>query len=342
MTARDAAPATGSSAVRTPAHVPVMLAEVMAALAPTDGKTYVDATYGDGGVTREMLNSADCTVIAMDRDPEAAARARLESAQWNRRLTVVEGRFGEMDALLPAQGSPAGTVGGVVMDLGTSSLQLGDPARGFSFSADGPLDMRMSRQGPTAADVVNSMAEDEFADMLSRLGGERYARRIAGAVVIARARAPIERTKQLADLVTRVVPKERRTAPGAVPIHPATRTFQALRIYVNDEIGELRRGLAAAEGALAPDGRLVVVSFHSAEDREVKQFLARRSGRAPKASRHAPPSANDDRPPSFRLERRRAARPSAAEVAANPRARSARLRWAIRTDAPAWGLEAAA
>ncbi len=161
-------------------------------------------------------------------------------------------------------------------------------------------------------------------------------------VVEARARAPIGRTKQLADLVARVVPKERRTSRGAVSIHPATRTFQALRIYVNDEIGELRRGLAAAEGVLSPDGRLAVVSFHSVEDREVKQFLSRRSNRAPKASRHAPPAVNESRPPSFRLECRTAAKPSAAEVAVNPRARSARLRWAIRTDAPAWGLEVAA
>jgi len=342
MTTQDATPTFNPPEVQVPAHVPVMLAEVMAALAPTDRKIYVDATYGDGGYSRGILNSAECNVVALDRDPQAAARARQEAAEWNRRLIVVEGRFGEMDSLLRAQGFPSGAIGGVAMDLGASSLQLGDPARGFSFSVDGPLDMRMSRQGPTAADVVNSMAERNFAEMLSRLGGERYARRIAGVVAEARTRAPIGRTKQLADLVARVVPKERRTSRGAVSIHPATRTFQALRIYVNDEIGELRRGLAAAEGVLSPDGRLAVVSFHSVEDREVKQFLNRRSNRAPKASRHAPPAVNGSRPPSFRLERRTVARPSAAEVEVNPRARSARLRWAIRTDAPAWGLEAAA
>lgn len=336
MNARGDAPAA-SSGDGAAAHVPVMLAEVLAALEVADGGTYVDATYGDGGFTRGILESADCTVIALDCDPEAAARARREAARWNRRLVVVEGRFGTMGALLPAHGFPAGTIGGVAMDLGISSLQLGDPVRGFSFAGDGPLDMRMRPEGTTAADVVNDIEEGELARLLRRLGGERHARRIAAAVAEARAKSPITRTRQLADLVAGVVPRERRNAPGAVAIHPATRTFQALRIHVNDEIGELRRGLAAAEDVLAPDGRLAVISFHSLEDREVKQFLTRRSDRAPRASRHAPPLPGGGRAPSFRLVRRNALRPGAAEVAANPRARSARLRWAIRTDAPAWG-----
>jgi 16S rRNA (cytosine1402-N4)-methyltransferase len=341
VTARDAAHDSDDGS-RTDAHVPVLLAEVLEALATAAGEVFADATYGDGGYTRALLGAADCRVVALDRDPDAVQRASDEAKHWDGRLTVVPGRFGDMGALLPAHGFPAGTLGGVAMDLGLSSLQLGDPARGFSFRDDGPLDMRMTPEGPSAADVVNTLPEDELAGVLSRLGGERFARRIAGAMAEARGRAPIQRTHELADLVAHTVPPERRTAPGAVNIHPATRTFQALRIYVNDELVELRRGLAAAELLLAPHGRLAVVSFHSLEDREVKRFLTTRSGREPRPSRHAPPTGGAEREPSFRVPERPPRAPSAAEVAANPRARSAKLRWGVRTEAPAWGLEAAA
>ena len=341
MTTRDAARESDGGA-RPVAHVPVLLAEVLEALSPAVGAVFADATYGDGGYARALLGAADCRVVALDRDPDAVQRATEEARLWGGRLTVVPGRFGDMGALLPAHGFPAGTLGGVAMDLGLSSLQLADSARGFSFRRDGPLDMRMTPEGLSAADVVNTLPEDELAGVLARLGGERFARRIARAVTEARGRAPIRRTRELADLVARTVPPERRTAPGAVAIHPATRTFQALRIYVNDELVELRRGLAAAELLLAPQGRLAVVSFHSLEDREVKRFLAARSGREPRASRHAPPPAGAEPEPSFRVPERSPRVPSAAEVAANPRARSAKLRWGVRTDAPAWGQEAAA
>ena len=337
--AADPGTGPGPDAVGAMAHVPVMPAEVLDALGPRDGRTYVDATYGDGGITRALLAAARCTVWALDRDPYAAARARALAEQSEGRLAVIEGRFGDLDALLAAQGVEA--VDGVTFDLGVSSLQLNDATRGFSFRADGPLDMRMTPDGPNAADVVNSLPEGELACLLRDLGGERYARRVARAVAEARARVPIERTGDLAALVARVVPRERRTKAGAVAIHPATRTFQALRIVVNDELGELRRGLEAAEAVLAARGRLAVISFHSLEDREVKRFLDARSGRSPRGSRHAPPAQGEATAPTFVLPERGARRPSATEVWANPRARSAKLRWAERTAAPARGREAA-
>jgi len=225
-------------------------------------------------------------------------------------------------------------VDGVALDLGVSSPQLEDPARGFSFRADGPLDMRMGGDGPTAADVVNRLGEAELADLIYGLGEERHARRVARAVVAARVRAPIARTGELAELVRRAVPRARDG------IDPATRTFQALRLYVNDELGELDRGLGAAERLLRPGGRLAVVSFHSLEDRRVKRFLAERSGAGPGVSRHrpmpGPADAAAERPATFRLIRRKPAVPGAAEIADNPRARSARLRSAVRTASPAW------
>jgi len=309
-------------------HAPVLLAEVLADLAPADGETFVDGTFGRGGYARALLAAARCRVEAIDRDPEAIAAGRALAEANPGRLALHLGRFGEMDRLV------AGPVDGIALDLGVSSPQLEDPARGFSFRADGPLDMRMGGEGPTAADVVNRLGEAELADIIYGLGEERHSRRVARAIVAARTRAPITRTGELAELVRSAVPRARDG------IDPATRTFQALRLHVNDELGELDRGLGAAERLLRPGGRLAVVSFHSLEDRRVKRFLAERSGSAPGVSRHRPaPGPLDrlaDRPATFRLIRRKPAVPGAAEVAANPRARSARLRSAVRTASPAW------
>ena len=321
-------------------HLPVMLAEALAVLAPAAGRTYVDATFGDGGYSRALLD-AGATVIAIDRDPRAVARGRA-LAQARPTLTVIEGRFGALATLVESRGWRAGTLAGVAMDLGVSSRQLDEPARGFSIRADGPLDMRMEDVGVTAADVVNGATVEELTKILWSLGGERRSRRVALAIGESRARAPFTRTGELADVVAQVLPPERRTARGAVALHPATRTFLALRVFVNDEVGELKRGLAAAETLLMPGGRLVVVSFHSTEDREVKHFFARRAGRSARASRHSPHSTDVLPAPTFRLRLPRVIRPSSAEVQGNPRARSARLRWGTRTEADAWGREEAA
>lgn len=312
----------------TAPHTSVMVGEVLAALAPRDGGTYVDATFGAGGYARGLLEAARCTVVAIDRDPDAIARGDALAHRYPGRLTVLSGRFGEMVDLLANAG--ATRVDGVAFDLGVSSMQLDEPERGFSFRVDGPLDMRMERRGPSAADVVNRLAERELADIIYTLGEERASRRIAHAIVERRAKTPITRTGQLAELVRRVVAKSKDG------IDPATRTFQALRIYINDEIGELKRGLQAAETLLAVGGRLAVVSFHSLEDRTVKEFLRERSGATARPSRHAPDRPVSKHRPTFRLLARGAVKPSAAEVASNPRARSARLRTAERTDAAPW------
>ena len=314
-------------------HRPVMVDEACDALAPTDDKTFVDATFGSGGYSRALLEAALCHVWAIDRDPDAVARGAALSHAFPRRLCVMHGRFSEMVHLLAAHGIMA--VDGVTFDLGVSSPQIDDPARGFSFRQDGPLDMRMERQGPTAADFVNTASERELGDVIFFHGEEPRGRRIAEAIVRARRAAPITRTLQLADVVARAAP--RRGGPRA-RIHPATRTFQAIRIHVNGELGadgELRRGLAAAERLLAPGGRLVVVSFHSLEDREVKHFLNERSAVQPSANRFVPAAA-PARAATFRLMFRGARQPTASEVQANARARSARLRAAVRTAAPSW------
>lgn len=306
------------------AHAPVLLAEALAALDVKAGGSYVDATFGGGGYSRAILEAADCSVRAIDRDPDALARGFALCGQFGPRLQLIQGRFGDMDLLTP---EPAD---GVVLDLGVSSFQLDEGVRGFSFQHDAALDMRMERAGPTAADAVNKLSEAALSDLLEGYGEENEHRRIARFLAQARAKGPIVRTGELADLVERAVGGRR----GA-KIHPATRTFQALRMLVNDELGELARALSAAERLLRPGGRLVIVSFHSLEDRLVKNFLVSRAGAAGGGSRHAP-EAPAGPPPSFVLEVRRTITPTEAEIAANPRARSASLRWARRTDAPAW------
>ncbi len=311
-------------------HTPVLLAEVVAALAPRAGSIFVDGTFGAGGYSRAILDAAPSTVYGIDRDPDQIARSAPLQTQFAGRLTVIEGRFGSMDALLAEHGVTE--VDGVALDLGVSSMQLDEPERGFSFRHDAPLDMRMEKAGPTAADTVNELPEEELADIIWRLGDERHSRRVARAIVAARKAEPITTTAGLADVVRSAVP---RSKDG---IDPATRTFQALRIYVNDELGELDRGLSAAERLLRAGGRLAVVSFHSLEDRAVKDFLRRRSSAMARPSRHLPPVAAG-RAPSFALVEKKPIAPSAAEVAANPRARSAHLRVAERTAAPAWGIE---
>jgi len=299
-------------------HVPVMLAEVLATLGPQDGATYLDATFGGGGYARAILEAAPgCTVFAIDRDPDAIARGAALAQRFAGRLHLIEGRFGDMLSLLRDRGIAA--LDGVVMDLGVSSFQLDQAERGFSFRADGPLDMRMEKSGPSAAELVNGLPERDLADIIFRFGEERFARRIARAIVARRADAPFTTTADLAALVRRAVPRDPSGIDGA------TRSFQALRIAVNDELGEVERGIAAAMEMLAPGGRLVVVAFHSLEDRIVKQAMAAASGRGG-ASRHDPAALSGRAKPAFHLLTPRALRPQDAECSANPRARSARLR----------------
>ena len=296
-------------------HLPVMLNEVLTALSPRDGGRYVDGTFGGGGYARAILEAADCTVLGIDRDPEAIARGRKLVEHFGGRLTLVEGEFSRMDEF-------TGESDGVVLDLGVSSFQFDTPVRGFSFREDGPLDMRMSLSGESAADLVNNADERTLSQIISRYGEEKNARRIARALIATR---PVTSTAELAKIVSEA------QGPAALrhAIHPATRTFQALRIHVNDELGELERGLEAALKILAPRGRLAVVSFHSLEDRIVKQFLARHSDTRPRASRHAPDTGQAPRA-AFRLLTNRPQTPTADEIATNPRARSAKLRIAER------------
>ncbi|MFM7305240.1 MAG: 16S rRNA (cytosine(1402)-N(4))-methyltransferase RsmH [Alphaproteobacteria bacterium] len=299
-------------------HVPVMLAEVLANLAPQEGATYLDATFGGGGYARAILEAAPgCTVFAIDRDPDAIARGAALAQRFAGRLHLIEGRFGDMLSLLRDRG--IASLDGVVMDLGVSSFQLDQAERGFSFRTDGPLDMRMEKSGPSAAELVNNLPERDLADIIFRFGEERFARRIARAIVARRVEAPFTTTADLAALVRRAVPRDPSGIDGA------TRSFQALRIAVNDELGEVERGIAAAMELLAPGGRLVVVAFHSLEDRIVKQAMAAASGRGG-ASRHDPAALSGRAKPAFHLLTPRALRPQDAECSANPRARSARLR----------------
>lgn len=314
-------------------HIPVLLREVLKALRPKAAERFIDGTFGAGGYSRAILDAADCSVLALDRDPAAIAAGRGLETSSDGRLKLAQTPFSLMEEAAQAIGWDR--VDGAVLDLGVSSMQLDEAERGFSFTRDGPLDMRMSGEGLSAAEVVNTFEKDEIANILYELGEERRSRAIAAAIVKDRQQAPFERTGQLASLIERVLGH----APGEAK-HPATRTFQALRLYVNDELGELTRALSAAERLLKPGGRLAVVSFHSLEDRIVKNFFSERSGRRPHASRHLP-VAPEGPDPTFELQDRHGIEPSEDEIAANPRARSARLRWAVRTEAPAVSRPAA-
>ncbi len=311
-----------------PGHVPVLLDEVLAAIAPRDGGIYVDGTFGGGGYAQALLGAARCKVYGIDRDPDAITAGTALARRYDGRLDLIHGRFGEMDRLLAARG--VALVDGVALDLGVSSMQLDCSERGFSFKSDGPLDMRMEKAGSSAADLVNDASEAELADIIFRYGEERHARRIARAIVGGRRGRRIATTGSLAELVRAALSRAKAAA-----IDPATRTFQALRIAVNDELGEIDRGLVAAEAVLAERGCLAVVSFHSLEDRRVKSFFRERAGEAPRVSRHAP-EAPASGAPTFIVSQRRPVGPGKVEIAANPRARSARLRSAIRTAAAPW------
>jgi 16S rRNA (cytosine1402-N4)-methyltransferase len=309
---------------RDPRHDPVLRDEVIAALAIMPGERHVDATFGAGGYTRAML-AAGASVVACDRDPDAIAEGQLLVEASEGRLTLVHGRFGEIDRLLEERGIDA--VDGIVFDIGVSSMQLDRDERGFSFQKDGPLDMRMAQEGESAADWLNRADETEIADVLYHYGDERQSRRVARAIVAAR---PLSRTGELAVVIRKAL----RHPPGA-PKDPSTKSFQAIRIHVNGELDELTAGLDAAERLLRPGGRLAVVSFHSTEDRIVKNFLRERSGGDVRASRHRPALAPPARAATFDTPARKV-RPGKAEEARNPRARSATLRSAVRTAAPAW------
>ncbi|WP_082824893.1 16S rRNA (cytosine(1402)-N(4))-methyltransferase RsmH [Sphingomonas melonis] len=303
-------------------HIPVLLDEVVAALAPAPGEVMVDATFGAGGYTRAILKTG-ATVIAFDRDPDAIREGRAAGIEG---LTLVHSDFSAMEAAIDAP------VDGLTMDIGVSSMQLDQAERGFSFQSDGPLDMRMAQDGPSAADFLNTADEEAIADVLYQYGDEPKSRRVARAIVAAR---PLTRTGELATVVRKALghrPHDKKD--------PATRTFQAIRIHVNRELGELADGLATAERLLKPGGRLAVVTFHSLEDRMVKRFLRERSGNTPGGSRHLP-QAGATRAPSFATVGR-GIRAGEAELARNPRARSATLRTAIRTAAPAWNEEVTA
>ncbi len=313
----------------TSPHAPVLLAEVIEALAPQAGDVIIDATFGAGGYTRAIL-ATGATVIALDRDPTVQPHADAVARDFPGRFTLVRTPFSGLAEAFADSG--ATRLDGVVFDIGVSSMQLDQAERGFSFMRDGPLDMRMSDEGETAADIVNGWDHGPMAHIFKLYGDERQSGRVATAILRRRAERPFERTLDLAEVVEKALGGRR----GA-PIHPATRVFQALRIAVNDELGQLRQGLEAAEAALSPGGRLAVVTFHSLEDRIVKAFLTERTGNAPGGSRHAP-VAIETRKPSFLLSFKGTREAGDAERADNPRARSAKLRAAVRTDAAPWGV----
>lgn len=315
------------------AHAPVLMKEAIDALAPMAKGVYVDATFGGGGYTREILARADCRVFAFDRDPTAVVRAKDWAGAFGDRLTIINKPFADMAQGLDAFDTTF--IDGAVFDLGVSSMQLDEAERGFSFMRDGPLSMRMDGGKPDAADVVNNAEPGDLAAIFSAYGEERRAGRIARAIVEERKSAPIETTARLADIVKRASPPMRPDR-----IHPATRVFQALRIFVNDELGQLANALVAAERLLRPAGRLVVVTFHSLEDRIVKRFFIERSGASAAPSRHAP-MGRDEVAPTFSLLHAKPVAPSPSEIDANPRARSAKLRAAIRTEAHADDFDAA-
>ena len=316
-----------ASCARTLPHAPVMLAEVLEALDVADGEVYVDGTFGAGGYSRAILDSADCHVYAIDRDPSARKRADDMMQDYKGRFTFMRGCFGDVAELLQEHGH-AGRVNGFVLDIGVSSMQIDEADRGFSFRFDGPLDMRMDagdEEGQTAADIVNTYDEKDMADLIYKYGEERHSRRIAKAIIQRRKEQPFTRTQDLADCIRSVMPKKQGDK-----IDPATRTFQALRIAVNDELGELSRALKASEEILEEGGRLVVVSFHSLEDGIVKTYLKEKSGGNPSVSRYLPQIEPEDDPLYTLPKRNKAVKSSKEETATNPRARSARLRYAIR------------
>ena len=320
----------------TAPHAPVLLDEVIEALAPKAGDVIIDATFGAGGYTRAIL-ATGATVIALDRDPTVQPHADAVANDYPGRFQLVRTPFSGLAEAFAGTGEAR--LDGVVFDIGVSSMQLDQAERGFSFMRDGPLDMRMCANsdhgGETAADIVNTWDHGPMAHIFKLYGDERQSGRVATAILRRRVEKPFERTLDLAAVVEKALGGRRGAA-----IHPATRVFQALRIAVNDELGELRAGLEAAEAALAPGGRLAVVTFHSLEDRIVKAFLTERTGNAPGGSRHAP-VAVDTRKPSFTLAFKGAREAGEAELATNPRARSAKLRAAVRTDAQPWGKVAA-
>ncbi len=309
-------------------HIPVMLDEVLHALEPRDGAMYIDGTFGAGGYSRGILSAANCQLIGIDRDPAVQPVATQLVQASGGRFSFAEAPFSAMGEVLGSRGIDR--VDGIVLDIGVSSMQIDQAERGFSFMRKGPLDMRMAADGPSAADAVNRLKESELADIFYVYGEERRSRRIAKFICTARAEAKIETTDRLADIVTRA------TGGKHSKIHPATKVFQALRIFVNDELGELARALEAAEQLLTPLGRLVVVTFHSLEDRMVKTFLRGRAGLAGGGGSRHEPVVEAGPAPSFSLLTRRAVAASDEEAADNPRARSAKLRAAIRTEAPAW------
>lgn len=335
MTARSGAPSAEGFRRGTQRHIPVLLPDVLSALAPQAGQAFIDGTFGAGGYTSAILDAApDVRALAIDRDPAAVAAGQALATQSNGRLTLVEGTFGNLERIAEAAGFAA--VDGVVLDIGVSSMQLDNPERGFSFQNDGPLDMRMGRDGPSAADIVNVSDDSLLADIFFHLGEERRSRAIARAIVARRGDQPFSRTSELADLAERVLGREKIAGR-----HAATRIFQALRIYVNDELGELVQGLTAAERILKPGGRLAVVTFHSLEDGIVKRFLRRRGEKQAQGSRHLPPGESPKFAPSFQIASQKPIVAGEDEVASNPRARSAKLRPALRTSAQPWPPEAA-
>ena len=312
----------------TAPHAPVLLDEVIQALAPQAGDVIIDATFGAGGYTRAIL-ATGATVIALDRDPTVQPHADAVANDYPGKFQLVRTPFSGLAEAFAGTGEAR--LDGVVFDIGVSSMQLDQAERGFSFMRDGPLDMRMSDEGATAADIVNTWDHGPLAHIFKLYGDERQSGRVATAILRRRVEKPFERTLDLAAVVEKALGGRRGAA-----IHPATRVFQALRIAVNDELGELRAGLEAAEATLAPGGRLAVVTFHSLEDRIVKAFLTERTGNSPGGSRHAP-VAIETRKPSFTLAFKGAREAGEAELATNPRARSAKLRAAVRTDAQPWG-----
>lgn len=306
-------------------HIPVLCGEMVKILNPKPHEIYVDCTFGLGGYTTSILDADDCSVIGIDQDPDAIKRGKALQQKFSPRLTLIEGKFSEMERLLQEHGIYK--VHGIVMDIGVSSPQLDEADRGFSFQKEGKLDMRMSKKGQSAFDIINTYTEKQLADIIFKFGDEHASRRIAKRIVAER---PLETTTQLANVIYKVLPKH-----GGQKIDPATKTFQAIRIYVNKELEELELALRAAERVLYPEGRLVVVTFHGLEDRIVKKFLRERSGLTENGSRYLPLK-NAIAPSTFILEDKRSLEPSIEEILENPRARSGRLRWAIRNAQESW------